>query len=73
MSIEPEASNASEVVHNQLSRIETYAGEITNQHNVVNVDEGSNLSSNFINHVAEDTIPKVSCLMRNFLILYPCG
>ncbi|XWS47207.1 hypothetical protein CRYUN_Cryun14cG0133100 [Craigia yunnanensis] len=57
-SSEPEASNDSDVVHNQSSCIETYAGERSNQHNVVNEDEYSNLSSNFINHVAEDAIPK---------------
>ncbi|XVF32153.1 hypothetical protein REPUB_Repub17cG0057500 [Reevesia pubescens] len=57
-SSEPEASNDSGVVHNQSRSLGTYAGERSNQHNVVNEDEGSNLSSNLIHHVAEDAIPK---------------
>ncbi|XVF81223.1 hypothetical protein PTKIN_Ptkin15bG0138900 [Pterospermum kingtungense] len=54
---EPEASNDCDVVHNQSSSIETYAGERSNQHNMVNEAEGSNLSSNFINYVAEYAAP----------------
>lgn len=61
---EPEAYNNSDVVHNQSSNVETYVGERSNQHNMINEDEGSNISSNFINHVAEDAIPKVRCLMQ---------
>ncbi|XVF72272.1 hypothetical protein PTKIN_Ptkin12aG0106700 [Pterospermum kingtungense] len=58
VSSEPEASNDSDGVHNQCNSIETYALERSNQHSMVTEDEGSNLSSNFINHVAEDAIPK---------------
>ncbi|XVE72723.1 hypothetical protein DITRI_Ditri11bG0061800 [Diplodiscus trichospermus] len=58
-SSEPEASNYHDGVHNHCSSIETYAREGSSQHNrAVNEDEGSNLSSNFINHVAEIAIPK---------------
>ncbi|XWS76064.1 hypothetical protein CRYUN_Cryun01aG0145400 [Craigia yunnanensis] len=55
-SSEPEASNDHDV--------EMYVGERSNQHNMVNEDEGSNLSSNFIHHVAEDAIPRESLNLK---------
>ncbi|OMO95898.1 No apical meristem (NAM) protein [Corchorus olitorius] len=58
-SSEPEASNYD--CHgfiSQSSSIETYAGERSNQHNMVNESEGTNISFNSVNHVAEDSIPQ---------------
>ncbi|XVF21347.1 hypothetical protein REPUB_Repub12eG0082800 [Reevesia pubescens] len=63
-SSELEASNDSYLLHNQSSSVEIYAGERSNQHNTVNGDEGPNSSSNLINHVAEDTIPKESLHLK---------
>ncbi|XP_022771498.1 NAC domain-containing protein 69-like isoform X2 [Durio zibethinus] len=57
-SYEPEASNDHDGVHNHCSSVETYAGKISNQHNMVNEGENSNLSSNVVNHVAEDAVLK---------------
>ncbi|XP_021300998.1 NAC domain-containing protein 83-like isoform X2 [Herrania umbratica] len=54
----PEASNGSVGIHTQSSSVETYAGERSNQYNIVNEDKGSNLSSNSVNHVAEEIIPQ---------------
>ncbi|XP_038996409.1 uncharacterized protein LOC120120990 isoform X1 [Hibiscus syriacus] len=55
-----EASKDHDSAHNLCSAVEIYGGgRRSNQHNTVNEDEGSNVSSNFINHVAEYTILKV--------------
>ncbi|XP_039021439.1 protein FEZ-like isoform X2 [Hibiscus syriacus] len=54
-----EASKHHDGAHNRCSAVEIYARGRSNQHNMVNEDEGSNVSSNFINHVAEYAILKV--------------
>ncbi|XP_017972005.1 PREDICTED: NAC domain-containing protein 18 isoform X2 [Theobroma cacao] len=54
----PEASNGSVGIRTQSSSVETYAGERSHQNNIINEDKGSNLSSNSINHVAEEVIPQ---------------
>ncbi|GMI76186.1 hypothetical protein HRI_001287900 [Hibiscus trionum] len=46
-------------VHNRCSAVEIYAEGRSYQPNMINEDESSNVSSNFINHAAEDTILKV--------------
>ncbi|KAB2071215.1 hypothetical protein ES319_A08G207400v1 [Gossypium barbadense] len=58
-SSEPEASNNHNDVHNHCSSVDTYGDERSNQHNTVDEGEGSNISTNFVNHVAEDAIPEV--------------
>ncbi|KAG8486916.1 hypothetical protein CXB51_020476 [Gossypium anomalum] len=58
-SSEPEASNNHNDVHNHCSTVDTYGDERSNQHNIVDEDKGSNISTNFVNHVAEDAIPEV--------------
>ncbi|OMO86914.1 No apical meristem (NAM) protein, partial [Corchorus capsularis] len=57
-SSEPEASNDCSGFLSQSSSIQTYARERSNQHNMVKEGEGSNISFNSINHVAEDSIPQ---------------
>ncbi|XP_039021746.1 NAC domain-containing protein 53-like isoform X2 [Hibiscus syriacus] len=55
-----ETSKDHDGAHNPCSAVEIYGGgRRSNQHNMVNEDEDSNISSNFINHVAEYTIMKV--------------
>ncbi|XP_012476365.1 NAC domain-containing protein 1 isoform X3 [Gossypium raimondii] len=58
-SSEPEASNNHNDVHNLCRTVDTYGDERSNQHNIVDEDEGPNISTNFVNHVAEDAIPEV--------------
>ncbi|TYH59770.1 hypothetical protein ES332_D08G244100v1 [Gossypium tomentosum] len=58
-SSEPEASNNHKDVHNRCRTVDTYGDERSNQHNIVDEDEGPNISTNFVNHVAEDAIPEV--------------
>ncbi|MBA0796867.1 hypothetical protein Gohar_007599, partial [Gossypium harknessii] len=58
-SSEPEASNNHNDVHNHCRTVDTYGDERSNQHNIVDEDEGPNISTNFVNHVAEDAIPEV--------------
>ncbi|MBA0680735.1 hypothetical protein Goari_012420 [Gossypium aridum] len=58
-SSEPEASNNHNDVHNHCHTVDTYVDERSNQHNIVDEDEGPNISTNFVNHVAEDAIPEV--------------
>ncbi|KAK8639413.1 hypothetical protein V6N13_137794 [Hibiscus sabdariffa] len=63
-SSEPEASNDHDSVRICCSAIERYGGGRNEQHNMANEDEGSNVSSNLINHVAEDTISKVPLQLK---------
>ncbi|KAK8285602.1 hypothetical protein V6Z11_D08G232000, partial [Gossypium hirsutum] len=58
-SSDPEASNNHKDVHNRCRTVDTYGDERSNQHNIVDEDEGPNISTNFVNHVAEDAIPEV--------------
>lgn len=55
-SSEPEASNNHNDVHNHCSSVDTYGDERSNQHNIVDVDEGFEVPSNLKYLVEEDTI-----------------
>ncbi|KAL4323671.1 hypothetical protein GQ457_11G003760 [Hibiscus cannabinus] len=63
-SSEPEASNDHDSVRICCSATEIYGAGRNKQHNMANEDEGSNVSSNLMNHVAEDTILKVPLQLK---------